>query len=39
MLFFFALIIVLTIFLIWLPIAESDNYRFKKVLQVSKTFY
>ena len=35
MLFFFALIIVLILFLIWLPIAESDNYRFKKVLQVS----
>ena len=34
-LFFFALIIVLILFLIWLPIAESDNYRFKKVLQVS----
>ena len=35
MLFFFALITVLILFLIWLPIAESDNYRFKKVLQVS----
>ena len=35
MLFFLALIIVLILFLIWLPIAESDNYRFKKVLQVS----
>lgn len=32
---FFALMIVLILFLIWLPIAESDDYRFKKILQVS----
>ncbi len=32
---FYILITILVMFLIWLPIAESDNYEFKKVLQVS----
>ena len=27
--------VILTMFLIWLPIAESDDFRFKKTLQVS----
>ena len=27
--------LILTMFLIWLPIAESDDFRFKKTLQVS----
>ena len=32
---FYILITILVMFLIWLPIAESDNFEFKKVLQVS----
>ena len=32
---FFILMLILTMFLIWLPIAESDDFRFKKTLQVS----
>ena len=32
---FYILITILVMFLVWLPIAESDNYEFKKVLQVS----
>ena len=32
---FFILITILVMFLVWLPIAESDNFEFKKVLQVS----
>ncbi len=32
---FYILMTILVMFLVWLPIAESDNYEFKKVLQVS----
>ena len=32
---FYILITILVMFLVWLPIAESDNFEFKKVLQVS----
>ena len=32
---FFILVTILVMFLVWLPIAESDNFEFKKVLQVS----
>ena len=32
---FYILITILVMFLVWLPIAESENYEFKKVLQVS----
>jgi len=32
---FFVLLAILIIFLVWLPIAESDDFRFKKTLQVS----
>jgi len=32
---FFVLMSILIMFLIWLPIAESDDFRFKKTLQVS----
>jgi neutral amino acid transport system permease protein len=32
---FFVLMSILTMFLVWLPIAESDDFRFKKILQVS----
>ena len=32
---FYIFITILVMFLVWLPIAESDNYEFKKVLQVS----
>ncbi len=32
---FFVLMLILVMFLAWLPIAESDDFRFKKTLQVS----
>jgi len=32
---FYILITILVMFLVWLPIAESDNFEFKKILQVS----
>jgi neutral amino acid transport system permease protein len=32
---FFFLMAILIMFLVWLPIAESDDFRFKKTLQVS----
>ena len=32
---FFVLMSILIMFLVWLPIAESDDFRFKKTLQVS----
>ncbi len=32
---FFVLMVILIMFLVWLPIAESDDFRFKKTLQVS----
>ena len=32
---FYILITILVMFLVWLPIAESDNFEFKKVLQIS----
>ena len=32
---FFVLMAILVMFLVWLPIAESDDFRFKKALQVS----
>lgn len=32
---FFVLMLILIMFLAWLPIAESDDFRFKKTLQVS----
>ena len=32
---FSVLMLILVMFMVWLPIAESDDFRFKKVLQVS----